>query len=561
MRKLHKEQALELLRTLYSASNELKEYSDDQFIDLCADIQEFIEGIYTYFVDVFGNEHKFTIQVEKLFKKIYMVAQKQIESQSLSAEVAQFITELEATMPDKIEVVFFCYKASMSDCFESVYFAAKKDPSCDAYFVPIPYFDRNADGTFGEEHLEGEGYYSDEYELTNWQEYDVETRKPDVIFIMNPYDDGNKVTSVHPFFYSKRLKQHTGCLVYIEYGLPYYVYNNPLDDKVQEEIKNSTLFFPALLYSDVDIRYSKQLADLHKQRFLLNPEILNKCGFDIETKHQALGSPKFDKIYNTNRDSYNIPKEWEDKIVDKKVILYNTSIEELLRTSNQQKNEEGEYSPENNRYFIKLKTILKDVQANDNVILWWRPHPLFVATLHSIHPQLAEEYNNIVDNYINENKGIFDNTEDLHRAIAYSDAMISDRSSLLLLYTATGKPFYTPSISKKLKNPKIDSGKDFKEPLNRRLMNMSTTKGSNIGNWNLCIWWDGFLEEDVIRNTRFEDYTNRFLDYVVNRDKYEEAEEYKKLQLKMISDFVVNSDGTAGQKIYDYIKKKCTERE
>ena len=227
MRKLQKEQALELLKTLNSACNELKTYKDNQFMDLCADIQEFIEGIYTYFIEVFGEEHKFTTHIKGLYKTIYMIAQKEIEPQSLSMEVVPLITELENTKPDKFEVAFFCYKASMSDCFESVYFAAKKDPSCDAYFVPIPYFDKNPDGSFGQEHYEGEGYYSSDYELTNWQEYDVDNRRPDVIFIMNPYDDGNKVTSIHPFFYSKRLKQHTDCLIYIEYGLPIWIYSDP----------------------------------------------------------------------------------------------------------------------------------------------------------------------------------------------------------------------------------------------------------------------------------------------------------------------------------------------
>ena len=559
MRKLHKEQALELLNTLYAASNELKLCGNERFWDFCADIQEFIEGIYTFFVEVFGEEHKFTTQIEGLYRTIYMIAQKEIESQSLFVEVAPLITELENTKPDRFEVAFFCYKASMSDCFESVYFAAKEDPACDAYFVPIPYYDRNPDGTFGEEHLEREGYYSDEYVLTNWQKYDVEARKPDAIFIMNPYDDGNKVTSIHPFFYSKRLKQYTDCLVYIEYGLPYNVHSNVYDEKVQAEIKNNSLFFPALIYSDVDIRYCRQLADLQKQKFLLNPEILYKCKFDINSKYQALGSPKFDKIYNTNKKSYELPKEWIDKIADKKIILYNNSIEELLRASNQQKNEEGEYLPENSRYFIKLKSIFEDVMANDDVILWWRPHPLFSATLHSICPQLVDEYNKIVDRFISDNKGIYDDTKELHRAIAWSDAMISDRSSLLLLYAATGKPFYIPSISKKLKNPVVDSGEDFREPIKRRIADMKNIYINR--KWNLCIWWDGFLEDNFMKNTRFQNYTCRFIDYVVNTDKYEDAGEYKELQLKMISDLVVNADGTAGQKIYKFIKNKCIESE
>lgn len=50
-----------------------------------------------------------------------------------------------------------------------------------------------------------------------------------MIFIHNPYDDGNIVTSVHPFFYSKNLKQYTDDLIYI----PYFVLQeiDPSDSK------------------------------------------------------------------------------------------------------------------------------------------------------------------------------------------------------------------------------------------------------------------------------------------------------------------------------------------
>ena len=40
------------------------------------------------------------------------------------------------------------------------------------------------------------------------KEYDIEKRRPDVIYIHNPYDKGNFVTSVHPAFYSDELKKY-----------------------------------------------------------------------------------------------------------------------------------------------------------------------------------------------------------------------------------------------------------------------------------------------------------------------------------------------------------------
>ena len=50
------------------------------------------------------------------------------------------------------EVVFLPYKASMWDSLESVWKAADEDPTCDAYVIPIPYFDKNPDGSFRKMH-------------------------------------------------------------------------------------------------------------------------------------------------------------------------------------------------------------------------------------------------------------------------------------------------------------------------------------------------------------------------------------------------------------------------
>ena len=42
-----------------------------------------------------------------------------------------------------MEAIFLPYKASMWDSLESVWKAADADPECDAYVIPIPYYDKN----------------------------------------------------------------------------------------------------------------------------------------------------------------------------------------------------------------------------------------------------------------------------------------------------------------------------------------------------------------------------------------------------------------------------------
>lgn len=562
MRKQQIKQFLDLVKTLETACGELKRQRADKFLDLCAEIQEFVSCMFDYAETVFGEDTRLSNLIRELYELLFNIAQGNAHVKLVSKKAFEIKSEAANLKADKIEVVFFCYKASMSDSLESIYFAAKADPACDAYFIAVPYFDRNPDGSFGQMHVEGEGYYSDQYELTGWQEYNVEIRHPDVIFIMNPYDGQNYVTSVHPDFYSSRLKQYTDMLVYVEYGLPYWLYRDPCAEELQETFKQNSILLPAHLHAQYDIRYANELAEAHRPMFAAHPEIARRYGMTpekIREKFIALGSPKFDKIVCADKKDYTLPKEWNRRIEDKKIILYNTSLSELLKSSAQQAESTGVYQPHDSWYFKKLRSIIRAFRKREDVILWWRPHPLFETTLRSMRPAFQEEYTAIVRDFESSGKGIFDDTENLHRAIMWSDGMISDESSLLLLYTATGKPFYIPSITKALLQPDYEEGADFHAPLARRMENMRAAKGANVGNWNCCIWWDNFLEEDVMRNTHFCNFANRFIDYIVHPENYPEKEEYRELQLKMFRDFAVNADGTAGQKIYEFVKRKALE--
>lgn len=545
MRKVHITQFKKLVKTLSDACQELQKLDGNVFVNLCAEIQEFVSSIYDYMeckLDAGGKLPQF---LQELYKTLYHTTMGKASVKQIRKLVYKIEAETLSLSANKIEIAFFCYKASMSDSLESIYFAAKENPACDAYFIPIPYFERNPDGSLGQAHLEGEGYYSDEYDLTDWQSYDVKERHPDVIFIMNPYDEQNYVTSVHPDFYSSRLKSCTDMLVYIEYGLPYWLYRDPHAPELETEFKTNWHILPAYLHAHCIIAYSKELAETYQLLFAAYPEVMQQYGMisrRAAEKVIALGSPKFDKVINMQRETYRLTETWTGKIAGKKVILYNTSLSELLKSD---------------YYFEKMRSIMDAFREREDVILWWRPHPLFETTLHSMRHTMLQEYREILQDFMAFENGIFDDTQDLHRAIAYSDGMISDESSLLPLYAVTGKPFYIPSISVALPQPIQDNGTGFHAPLAARMENMRMAKGANAGNWNCCIWWHNFLEEDVMRNTRFNRYTERFIDFIVHREDYPDAEEYKELQMQMIRDFVVNADGTAGQKIYEYVGIKA----
>lgn len=78
-----------------------------------------------------------------------------------------------------------------------------------------------------------------------------------------------------------------------------------------------------------------------------------------------------------------------------------------------------------------------------DIALIWRPHPLTEATYKSMREDLYEKYMELKAYFINNNIGIFDETNDISDTIAISDAYVgSDGSSVINMFGAAGRPCF-----------------------------------------------------------------------------------------------------------------------
>lgn len=378
--------------------------------DIVHRLEDYCEMIYQMTL-ILSNPN----QVKKLAKKI----QKQL---------LQVSNQVKYDLPDdKKEVIFLPYKASMWDSLESVWKAAAEDETCEAFVIPIPYFDKNPDGTFGQLHYEGNEYPKD-VPITDWQEYHIPERRPDAIYIHNPYDQFNYVTSVHPDYYASNLRKYTDLLVYI----PYFI---AIDDNVEEHFCTTN----GVLYAHKVIVQSKKVRQTYIKEFH-KFEKENNCKDlfgKIEDKVVALGSPKYDKVLASKREDYELPCEWE-KVIQrpdgnrKKVILYNTTIGSTLKESADM--------------LAKIEDVLRFFENDRETALLWRPHPLLKTTLRSMRPDLLQDFLRIEEQYKKGGWGIYDESADLYRAIAVSDAYYGDMSSVVELYKQTGKPIMIQNV-------------------------------------------------------------------------------------------------------------------
>lgn len=381
--------------------------------------------------------------LEEYCDQVYQIYDSLVRGQTVTANkiykiLRKFSAEISNSVKHDIretrEAVFLPYKASMWDSLESVWQAAENDPDCKAYVIPIPYYDKRPDGSFGEMHYELE-QYPEYVPVIKYEEYDFEKRKPDMIFIHNPYDDCNYVTSVHPFFYSKNLKRYTSQLIYI----PYFVLGE-IDPDDQDAVKDMEHFctVPGVIYADKVIVQSE---NMRKAYIKVLTDAMKGQGIGKkywEEKILGIGSPKMDKVASTRKEELKIPGEWLEIIEKpdgswKKIILYNTSVGALLNHQD--------------RLLEKIRDVLRVFQdAQDVAALLWRPHPLMEATVRSMRPMLWKEYQSIVEQYRAEGYGIYDDSPDIDRAVVLCDAYYGDPSSVVQMCQKLEKPVMIQNV-------------------------------------------------------------------------------------------------------------------
>ena len=449
MRKVQKRQIEEIIRQMEEAHNEIKRCMEKgsvaQSEELLADCQNAAVAIGTLIEETEGEGHFAVTVLEEYCELVYQIYEelsldRNVNTvnankvyKSLRQKLIKASNSIKNDIKIRTEAVFLPYKASMWDSLESVWKAADADPDCDAYVIPIPYFDKNPDGSFKEEHYEG-NQYPKYVPITKYDEFDFGKHMPDVIYIHNAYDDWNLVTSVHPDFYSQNLKKYTEELVYI----PYFVLGeiDPDNEQAVEGMKHFC-FMPGIIHADKVIVQSEDMKKIYVREYLKAAKRYGLTGNHLyrpylEKKFMGTGSPKFDKVLNTKKEDLEIPAEWL-KVIEKpdgswkKIVFYNIGVSALLH--------------DEDKLLRKMESVFEIFKENRNeVALLWRPHPLIQATIESMRPQLWETYRDIRNRYVEEGWGIYDDSADVERAVVISDAYYGvGSSSVVQMYRKTGK--------------------------------------------------------------------------------------------------------------------------
>lgn len=304
----------------------------------------------------------------------------------------------------QIKIAFFPYKYSMWDSLESIWKAAGKDKRCECQVIPVPYYDKGEDGKLEGMHYEG-GSFPEEIHILDYHNYSIEVENPDIVYIHNPYDEYNQVTCIHPAFFMENLKKWGAVMVYV----PYYM--------ASACSKFETLGIgyrtKGAVQSDYVVLQSDKLKTAYEYSGIDGKKIL------------VTGSPKIDKICELKELGRKGKEEWQPVIKDRKVLLFCSSINDLLSDDN---------------WIFQTNTVIDRILSDQSLALIWRPHPLLLQTLRMMKKDWMEEYQIIYEKVQKAENGIVDENGDSGESLTASDGMIGDFSSLVLQYTFLEKP-------------------------------------------------------------------------------------------------------------------------
>ncbi|MCR4830255.1 MAG: hypothetical protein K5883_02250, partial [Pseudobutyrivibrio sp.] len=133
-----------------------------------------------------GEGHPTVKLLEEFCEIVYEIHEDILSEKGLSADSAtgrmnRIISRIEESANKDIRItkltLFLPYKASMWDSLESVWLRDNQDPDCEAIVIPIPYFDKNPDGSVKEMHYEGNDY-PDNVPVVSYEDFDFVNAHP-----------------------------------------------------------------------------------------------------------------------------------------------------------------------------------------------------------------------------------------------------------------------------------------------------------------------------------------------------------------------------------------------
>lgn len=222
--------------------------------DVCS-AQELAIDIGNMIENVKGEDHPSISYINTYCEMLYYMFEGSNEyNSSFKPSFDAMIQIITNDILNKKSIVFLPFKASAWDSFKDVYTAVSENPDFEVFVVPIPYYYKEYDGSLSNEQYDIDSYPKN-IKIIPYNDFPLEFLHPDIIFIQNPYDEYNASTSVHPDFYSSKIRNYTEELIYI----PWFG-SCEINDGEERSYKNLKYYVtvPGIVNSDFTLLESSQ---------------------------------------------------------------------------------------------------------------------------------------------------------------------------------------------------------------------------------------------------------------------------------------------------------------
>ncbi|MDR1246029.1 MAG: CDP-glycerol glycerophosphotransferase family protein [Clostridiales Family XIII bacterium] len=301
------------------------------------------------------------------------------------------------TEGEKIRIVFLFQIPSFWPSWESVYRACVED---ERYDVRLVLLDELA---FSKVQMAGAEEFLIENALryTRFGEFDFSGYKPHIVMLQSPYTSHRVAEALSYRFVSMGTR-----VVYIPYGIE--ISDTPLS-------RVSHFYTFAVLNAWRIYVISEKMAEIYKEycpnRFAI----------------RVTGLPRFDAYSRQNMKPFS--KEIERLIGNRKVILWKMHFP---------KTEDNTLVTPNLDEYLKFARTIEQIQE---LFFVFMPHPIMLARQSEFVDQISQEKSDSIIDLLREAENVYVyEISDYRPAILRADAVIIDRSALMIEAPVTGVP-------------------------------------------------------------------------------------------------------------------------
>lgn len=365
-----------------------------------------IDGILSYFAkcDNIVILESLCGEAEKIKNRFVESKAKEVLDEKIKEEHASFCLHCEEKIQRKFKLLFVADIKGKWDSVASVYKEACKRKDCDVDVVIQPVFRKMnlPDGTVRTEEMCEDYLAQMGIPAKRYEEYNLEEEQPDITFISQPYE-----SCTIPMFWPENIAKYSR-LVY----LPYFsatTLNSKLSTSLQSFLCMNVerYAWKIACQSDVMGRYYKEIGSQRGKNIIIS------------------GLPKWDEVFDVTKENIDCPAQWKDKLEGKKVFVWNTHFSMEACASN---------IMEKGNDFLDL------FDGRDDIALIWRPHPLTELIIKMYIPGQYPKYASLKQRIEKSSNMVFDENASYLPAFVYSDALITDFSSIMTQYLFANKP-------------------------------------------------------------------------------------------------------------------------